>query len=129
MNTGKTHFKKGHIVTKGMRKKIGLSKMGNKNPQWKGGKQKTTYGYINLSVPNHPNASKRGVVRRHRLVMEKKIGRYLRPNEVVHHINGVPGDDRPENLYLFSNQGKHRLYEMNIMRTYFKWIRVEKFHI
>src|SRR3990172_2978365 len=34
----------------------------------------------------------------HRYVLEQKLGRALRPDEVSHHINGDRYDDHPENL-------------------------------
>ena len=34
----------------------------------------------------------------HRILLEEKLGRKLRPWELCHHINGVKDDNRPENL-------------------------------
>lgn len=40
----------------------------------------------------------------HRVVMERKVGRALFPEETVHHKNGDKTDNRPENLELWSSR-------------------------
>lgn len=37
----------------------------------------------------------------HRKLFEDKLGRFLEPNENVHHINGIRDDNRMENLELW----------------------------
>ena len=87
------------------RRKIGEASRGRVNPRgdkapgWKGGRRRSRE-YIYIYAPEHPNAVSRGYVCEHRLVMEKKLGRYLTPNEEVHHINGIKDDNRIENLEL-----------------------------
>jgi len=67
----------------------------DKNTLWRGGKSYNN-GYLEIFKPNHPNVTSRGYVMQHRLVMEKFLGRYLKPEEVVHHINGDKTDNRIE---------------------------------
>lgn len=65
---------------------------------WRGGRRTAGHGgYVRVYAPEHPTA-KQGSVFEHTLVAEKKLGRYLEKDEVVHHINGIKDDNRPENL-------------------------------
>src|SRR3990167_2668683 len=82
--------------------------LGKHNPNWNGGKMTAQSGYILICKPDHPNTQKTGYVMEHRLVMEKHLGRYLKPSEVVHHINHNRSDNRIGNLELVSKK-EHRL--------------------
>jgi hypothetical protein len=84
---------------------------GAKNPNWKGGIYVNDVGYVYIKVRNHPDTLSNGYIPEHRYVMEKKIGRRLSKWEHVHHINGVKGDNRPENLELVNAQ-THNLITM-----------------
>ena len=89
-------------------KKSRFGKIGKDAKGWKGGRIKNAEGYIRISCPGHPYATKRGFyVLLHRFVMEKHLGRYLKPHEIVHHINENRSDNRLENLMLFPNRAAH----------------------
>jgi cell division protein FtsL len=56
--------------------------------------------YYYAVVPNHPNATKRGYVLAHRVIMENHLGRLLDKNEVVHHIDENKKNNDINNLQL-----------------------------
>ena len=59
--------------------------------------------------PDHPYAC-HGYVYQHRLVMEKVLGRYLEPHEIVHHLDGDPDNNDPSNLWVLGNGEHTRLH-------------------
>lgn len=69
---------------------------------WKGGR-KNARGYVFIFSPDHPRANEQKYVFEHHLVMEKKIGRYLRDDEIVHHIDGSRSNNDIGNLILFTD--------------------------
>ena len=80
---------------------------GSLNPAWKGGRYYDDDGYVLVLAPDHPYATKDRRVREHRLVMEKALGRYLLPTEVVDHIDGRKDNNDPGNLRVFARNGEH----------------------
>ena len=75
---------------------------GKKPSNYKG--WKNLEGYVLIVCPTHPHRSKQNYVFQHRLVVEKKLGRYLTKQEIVHHLNGIRNDNRPENLVVTNRQ-------------------------
>lgn len=59
-------------------------------------------GYVRVYCPMHPEANTWGYVYEHRLIMESIIGRHLKKDEHIHHINGKRWDNSPENLQIMS---------------------------
>lgn len=80
----------------------------------RGVKWKTSDGYFFTWCPSRfttmghcrSRRSRRTVVLEHRLVMARHLGRALRPDEIVHHLNGVRTDNRLKNLALVK-KGTH----------------------
>jgi len=84
------------------------------SPRWKDGRKVRKDGYTLVVAPDdHPfpadvhAPSGLKYILEHRYVMEQHLGRYLRPEEVVHHIDRNPRNNDIGNLQLFSSQAEH----------------------
>lgn len=103
------------LLRKGLPTHLRCTSCGRKgkgNSFWRGGHIRDNKGYVYIYVyPNdffYPMTSKdRSYIAEHRLVMAKHLNRCLLPWEVVHHKNGIKGDNRLENLKLLPSQGEH----------------------
>ncbi len=82
---------------------------GNKNSHWQGGKRKVN-GYIRIYSPNHTFKNQDNCVYEHKLIIEKHLGRYLIPKEIVHHLDSNRSNNNIENLHLFESSSKHSWY-------------------
>lgn len=81
---------------------------GERNPDWQGGRSIDRDGYATVPAPEgHPRARSIGRIAEHRLVMERRLGRYLERHEVVDHIDGLTLHNAPENLRLFASNAAH----------------------
>ena len=73
-------------------------------------KQFINKGYVYILCPDHPHPTQGRYVKRSRLVVEKRLGRYLTKEEQVHHINGDRTDDHPDNLEVLSLSEHNKLH-------------------
>jgi hypothetical protein len=87
---------------------------GESNHQFVSGRRIDLDGYVLVTAPDdHPNSRKRkdrhggNVIFEHRLIMEQALGRYLLPEEVVDHIDGLTLHNNPSNLRLFDLNKSH----------------------
>ena len=101
---GKTH--KGKPLSEESKKKISeancIKGLGHKKIHKR--------GYVMIYFPDHPQSNKDGYIMEHDLVMECCIGRWLKDNEVVHHINHITNDNRIENLQLLTKKEHAKLH-------------------
>lgn len=79
--------------------------------------------YLVEHCPEHPACSSNGYVYSHRVVMEKKLGRYLTGTEVVHHIDGDTHNNSLSNLMLLKSNTEHRRIHFGWKEINGKWFK------
>ena len=87
---------------------------GSEHHGWNGGIHLGSNGYILLRRPTHPFALKNGYVLESRIVAESILNRFLKPTEIIHHIDENKQNDAPSNLYLFESKSVHNRYHTTL---------------
>ncbi len=90
---------------------------GTANPNWRGGRFVRSDGYIMVRVGGDYTLE-------HRHVMAQHLGRDLRSDEHVHHINHDRSDNRLENLELI-DRAEHTRQHHTRPRQPDRWMRVQ----
>lgn len=85
---------------------------GDVHPSWKGGRYIDHHGYVMVSVRSGRNSGSgwENYRKEHVVVMEEHLGRPLKRNEVVHHIDGDKTNNSLENLWLTTRSGHRRAH-------------------
>lgn len=78
-----------------------------KKPNWKGGKYIDTGSGQRRQICKRDNASS-PYLAEHRVIAAQFIGRFLERTEMMLHLNGLPADNRPENLFICASISEMR---------------------
>ena len=89
------------------------SQTGENNPRWNNGiclgRNSKGYFFLRNSSTKHGNSL-------HKRIAEYFLGRRLKGEEVVHHINGDILDNHPRNLYVCKDNSEHNLINHRIIK-------------
>jgi hypothetical protein len=102
-----TNLPRPERVKQSLAKRFPHGRFGEKASNWRGGRMNTGSGYVRIYMPEHPQANHAGYVYEHRFVMEQKLGRLIKPEEIVDHIDRNRSNNAPENLRIHASRSQH----------------------
>lgn len=104
---------------------------GTENHNWKGGTRfkgkRNTNCYMETYSPEHDRAV-RGYVLQHILVWEKEHNKKLPEGYVIHHLNGIKYDNRPENLLAVPRSKHHNWLVNSALQERIRELEKKAFH-
>lgn len=80
------------------------------SPTWKGGRKLDSTGYVLVKDPKSTRSD--GYIMEHRLLIEKHLGRELKQDEQVHHIDGDKTNNAIDNLSIMNKSDHMRLHAL-----------------
>lgn len=86
---------------------------GSDHPNYRKGFNVTPHGYKEIPITGSTSAHR--YKSEHRTIVENMLGRKLKSNEVIHHINQNKLDNRPENLVVMT-RSEHAALHAKIRR-------------
>ena len=107
-------------------KKLPPEKKGENHSSWKGGSYISYDGYRMVYVPNPREEVKSNwehYRKEHVLVMERYLGRKVRVDEIIHHIDGDKLNNSIDNLDIMRKIKKHRQIHQSLQELGYSLIR------
>jgi hypothetical protein len=107
----KTEFKNGITNNRGKSNPM-YGRIGPLHHHFKGIKN-DSQNYTYIYKPDHPRSRKQDrYVMRMYLIAELCLKRFIKKEEVIHHIDKNPFNDNWDNLYIFTSHGGHMGYHL-----------------
>jgi HNH endonuclease len=93
--------------------KLKIGRSGKNHPGWKGGSFIASNGYKMVLSERDANGNR--YYPEHVLIGEQKLGRKIKRNEVIHHVDLIKTNNSPSNLFPCT-RSKHRLLHRQLER-------------